>query len=118
MLGQDQISSDLRVETYFEALDGLPVWAVREAREAIVNGQTAYGRPWGPGPVEFADLVRLILRPIRNDLCQLEAIAAAEPLDSEPPPEERARVAEGFAKLKAELVTQNVTTPNAKGPEL
>lgn len=101
MQGQDQVSSDLRVETYFDALEGFPAWAIHDARMLVVNGLTAFGRPWGPGPIEFADLVKQVLRPLGDDLRDLSAILLAAPLDHEPPADERARVAQGFDGLRA-----------------
>lgn len=99
--GQDQVSADLRVEAYFAALDGLPAWAVSEARQRVVNGETAYGRPWGPGPVEFADLVRGVLRPLADDLRDVRTLLRAEAQEIAPPPEEYARVSLGFDDLRA-----------------
>jgi len=79
--GQDQVSSDLRIEAYFEALDDLPAWAAEEARLAIVRGRTDYGKPWGPGPTEFAELVKLVLAPMQRDLGDVEALLIAAPGD-------------------------------------
>lgn len=101
--GQDQLSSDLRVETYFDALNGLPGWAVRQARLRIVNGETEYGRPWGPGPIEFADLVRQQVKPIRDDLQDVDTLLSAEPIDKPPTEAEKARVAAKIEGLKDEF---------------
>lgn len=99
--GQDQVSSDLRIETFFEALEGMPAWAVREARLQIVNGQTAFGRPWGPGPVEFAELVRGVVKPVQDDLRELAIIEKATALEVEPTATERGFIEQGFEDLKA-----------------
>lgn len=101
--GQDQISADLRVETYFEALDGLPAWAVARARQEIIGGRTPFGRPWGPGPIEFADLVREMVKPAQDDLRDLETIDQTGPAEREPTDEERERVAAMIDGLKADF---------------
>lgn len=101
--GMDDISSDLRIEMFFEALDGLPAWAVREARLSIVAGRTSFGRPFGPGPIEFADLVRSALLTINDDLRDIGTLLSAPSLDEEATPDERARVKSGFDKLKFEM---------------
>lgn len=103
MQGQSDSPVSLRVEAYFEALGMAPAWAVREARLRVVRGQEpTLNKSFAPTPPELAEIVRSILRPHRNDLADLETLAQIEPT-FDPSPEERARVAEGFDKLKAEL---------------
>lgn len=100
--GMDDVSLDLRNESYFEALVGLPAWAVAEARRRIVTGSTAFGRPWGPGPIEFADMVRDVLKPVRADLNDLRTIESVDPWH-EPTPEERALIGALMDDLAASL---------------
>src|SRR3990167_483995 len=102
---QDQSSSppNLRGEAYFGAMGNAPTGVVREARLKFIGGHVPdVNRNFAPTPPVFAEVVRGILRPYRMDLADLETlttIAAA----FNPSPEERARVADGFGKLKAEL---------------
>lgn len=99
----DQVSSDLRIEAYFDALHGIPSWAVKAAREAVVRGDTEFGRPWGPGPVEFAELCRVQVKPLLDDLKQIDTLLLAEPIERAVSENEKARVTAGFAKLKSDL---------------
>jgi hypothetical protein len=108
--GQDQVSADLRAETYFEALDGLPAWAVAEARRRIVAGSTPFGRPWGPGPIEFSDLVREVVKPVKQDLIDLELIDLAAPPEDMPSEESKQRVAAMVDQFKADLGAKTAAT--------
>ncbi len=102
---QSDTPADLRMEGYFEALSGVPAWAVAEARGRILRGEVTLGHGFCPTPPELARIVQLVLRPMRVDLDDLRKIlAAANP--QEPTPQERRRVVEGFQKLRADLVTQ------------
>lgn len=92
----------LNAEAYVEALGDMPAWAVRLAREDIFAGRTKFGRPFGPTPVEFGDMVRAILAPYRNDLNDLLAIETAV-REREPSTDERQRVAAGFDKLRGDV---------------
>jgi hypothetical protein len=103
MQGQAETDADLRAEAYFEALDGLPAWAVGEARRLIVKGDTEFGKPWGPTVTEFADLVRSVVAPVKDDLAAVEQLLAARPIGEQTSPAERARVVSGFDKLKVEI---------------
>ncbi len=92
----------LRAQAYFEALDDVPVWAVAEARGRILRGEVTLGHGFCPSPPELANIVRLVLRPLRADLDDLRRIlAAANP--QEVAPQEWDRVADGFRKLKLDL---------------
>lgn len=109
--GQDATSSDLRMEAYFEALSGLPAWAVREARARIIRGETMLDTRFAPTPPQFADLVRLVVKPIKRDLRELVDIARADIEFKEPSKPEHERVITGFEKLKFSL------SPNRKEQE-
>ncbi len=93
----------LRVQAYFEALADAPVWAVAEARGRILRGEVILGHQFCPSPPELAGIVKMVLRPLRADLDDLRRIlAASDP--QEIAPQERERVAEGFRKLKLDLI--------------
>lgn len=98
--GQENVSADLRIDAYYAALAGLPAWTVVTAVNDILAGKTAYGRPWGPWPVELGDECRKLLKPVSDDLRGLQGLLAAEQ-EWEPSPEERKRVEEGFQHLRA-----------------
>lgn len=98
----DQTSVDGRMAAYLSALKDIPSWAVAEACRRVLAGGTQFGRPWAPGPVELADLARVVLKPHQEDLASLREIGAAIER-REPGAEERARVAQGFDDLRAEL---------------
>lgn len=107
MQGMDDVPMELRAGMFFDALDDLPAWAVRETRMNIVAGMTKFGRPFGPGPIEFADLVRVTLKPFRDDQRDLDTLLLAKPITVEPTPAERQRVVDGFAKLKADIAPKS-----------
>lgn len=103
---QSDASASLRVEAYFDALGSAPVWAVREARLKIIRGDAldengkALDKRFAPTPPQFAELVRLELRPFRGDLEDLVALAAVEPY-FEPTATERGFISQGFDDLRA-----------------
>ncbi len=99
---QSDTPADLRMEGYFEALAGVPAWAVGEARGRILRGEVTLGHGFCPTPPELANVVRVVLRPMRADLDDMRKILAASS-PQEPTPEERERVAEGFKRLRADL---------------
>jgi hypothetical protein len=99
---QADTDAGLRAAAYFEALVDLPAWAVAEARRLIAKGRTDYGKPWAPTPSQLAELVDLIVEPVRRDLATVTALLAAKSI-GEAGPDERSRVESGFAKLKLEL---------------
>lgn len=101
--GQDGISADMRIDAYIDAIGIAPAWAVREARLKVVRGEVPdLNKNFAPTPPAFADIVKAVLRPLRVDLGDLEALGRIEP-DHEPTPEERARVAQAVDDLRAEL---------------
>lgn len=99
---QDQTSTTLRMEGYFEALAGLPLWAIRQAREKIMRGETSLDTRFAPNPPQFAVVVRSLTMAVERDLGELERILARveEPELSDG---ERNRVRAGFEKLKMDL---------------
>lgn len=103
MQGQDATSSELRIEGYFEALAGLPAWAVAEARARIIRGETMLDARFAPTPPQLADIVRMVVKPLECDLRDLADIARADIEFKEPTKPEHDRVMNGFEKLKFDL---------------
>lgn len=101
--GQDATSSELRIEGYFEALSGLPAWAVADARGRIIRGETMLDARFAPTPPQLADIVRKIVQPLERDLRDLADIARADIEFKEPTNAEHQRVKDGFEKLKFDL---------------
>ena len=111
--GQEGVPNDLRAGAYFDALDGLPAWAVADARRKVVAGRTPYGDPWAPTPAQLRKLVSEILTPLRGELHVLESIEAAEQ-ESKPSDAERRRVIAQMDQFRAELAG-NAAKAEARG---
>lgn len=100
---QDQsVTGAMIADAYVAAVRNFPLWAISEACDRIFAGRTAFGRPFGPTPVELGDLVREVIGPYAVELADLRALAAIEP-ESEPDPLERERILKGFEDIKTEL---------------
>jgi hypothetical protein len=67
----------LKIEAYGEAISDAPLWAIRTARLQVVRGDVGDGR-FAPTPPEFARIVNDVMRALRRDLADLEAMAVAE----------------------------------------
>lgn len=93
----------IQARNYIEAVASFPAWAVQKARQEIFNGNTAYGRPFGPTPVELRDLVGDILAPHRRDLHRLNGLLLVAKQMAEPDPEVKEMVEDGFDSLALEL---------------
>ncbi len=100
--GQSDSPAELRMAAYFEALTGVPSWAVQEARGRVFRGETKLNTSFAPTPPQLAEVCRAILDPLRADLRRLQIITDADE-NREPSAEEKQRVVNGFAKLKADL---------------
>lgn len=95
----------LRVDAYFDAVEGAPLWAVRQARLRVVRGEVgSLDTRFAPAPAQFAGIVRDTLKPLRDDLLDLEKLSEAV-AEYVPTPAEKARVAQGFEDLKRSLPT-------------
>lgn len=101
--GQDEISTELRMEAYFEALTGIPAWAVSEARTDVIRGVAGLDPRFAPTPPQLADLARAKLALIGDELTMLRRIETARIESCEPTPEEHEIVSKGFADLLAWL---------------
>jgi hypothetical protein len=101
---QSDTPASLRIAAYFDALADAPAWAVRQARLRVVSGEHigSLDTRFAPSPPQFAGVVRGILRPLQDDLADLERISVAV-AEHVPTEAERERVKEGFAKLRASL---------------
>jgi hypothetical protein len=97
-----EIQTKLRMEAYAASLDGIPAWAVAEAREAFIKGQFGSIK-YVPSPAEFASACRGRMRLVESDLADLTRISSAKVIAFNPSPEERQRVAEGFRALRKQL---------------
>lgn len=92
------------VASYREALFDAPAWAVHAARQKFVRGGVpGLSQTFAPSPPEFAGIVREILRPFRQDLADLVALAAIEPTRD---PETKERITEGFAELRGSMTRE------------
>lgn len=101
---QSDAPAELRMAAYFEALEGVPAWAAGEARGKVMRGEAGIDMRFAPTPPQFAATAKNILEPLRRDLAKLEQVATAIEADRDNPSEaEQARVAEGFAALKADM---------------
>ncbi len=99
---QSDSPANLRMEGYFEALSGVPAWAVAEARGRILRAEITLGHNFCPTPPELARAVKLVVQPVRADLDSLRRILAAA-TSQDVTVAERDRVAAGWRKLKVDL---------------
>lgn len=103
--GQSDTPTELRMETYFDALDGMPAWAVDEACRAIVRGETGLDGRFAPTPPQLAAATADRMRQLRADLRDLDTLLKVE-VEADESPEAKARVAAGFDALRRELRLQ------------
>lgn len=79
---QSESPAAQRIDAYFEALNGLPLWAIDEARKAVIGGRISDLDPrWAPTPPQFARIVEMIMAPHRSALAELARIAVATGLE-------------------------------------
>ena len=100
---QSEASTRLRMESYVEALRGIPAWAVSEARRAALRGEAGCDLRFAPTPPQLAALAKARLQNVRDELTMLRRIERAAVEAFEPAPEEHARVSGGFGELLTEL---------------
>lgn len=99
---------------YFEALTGIPAWAVSDAVNQILRGQTDIDARFAPTPSQLARTARGIMAPLVGDVERLKRIVVASGGDVEPSADERERVLDGFAKLREELRSAIKPMPGAE----
>lgn len=106
--GASKESGTARAEAYLEALDDVPPWALAAAVRRWNRGAAgdAHDYRWTPAPAVLRKIAVAELEELRPIVAHLENILAAvspEEAIARPTAEERARVIDGFGKLKAEL---------------
>lgn len=97
--GRDDLREEARAEGYLIALDGVPLFALREAVRLVLSGHAEGISPrFMPTSAELRRLVDELSRPARWHANQLRRLLDAD-VEREITPEERARVAERFQSL-------------------
>jgi hypothetical protein len=77
------VDADMQLEGYYEALDGIPAWAVGDARRKILRGdadrsiRADLNLRYPPTPPQLALQCRAVLAPIRLELARLQRIREA-----------------------------------------
>ncbi len=78
--GVDQVSAQVQVRIYVEALASFPIWAVQEARCRFRDGRNA--TPWRPSEcptsAQMAAECRAIVEPVRDELTPLNDVLDAQ----------------------------------------
>jgi len=97
-----ETNTRLRAESYVEALTGLPVWAIAEARKNAIRG-TMGDSKFCPSSGELANAVRHAMEPVKDELVMVNRVLNAEVDDFAPSDEERARVGKAIDALHAEV---------------
>lgn len=106
---QSEAPAAQRVDAYFEALHGIPAWAVDEARKCIITGMAAEcAGSFAPTPPQLAAVCRRMLAQDTKIIADLERILAAAS-EHGPSDAERERVSSGFDRLKADLLRSTPT---------
>lgn len=104
-------SGQARAEAYLDALDDVPPWAVAAAVRRWNRGAAGddHDYKWPPAPATLRKIAVAELAEIQPIVLHLEHLLDAvspEEAIARPTIEERARVIDGFAKLKADLSGQ------------
>lgn len=99
------------MEAYFEALDGIPAWAVSDARLAALRGDGGCDPRFAPTPTQLALIARQKLQRVRDEISILTRLRDAAEGYQEPPSDEVDRVSKGFAELKAMLAPKREESP-------
>ncbi len=100
--GEAETSVKLRMAAYFGALEQLPLWAIRQAVNAVIRGEADVDMRFSPTPPQLADLARKFAKPVRGEFQALTAVLRAE-IEFDPSDDERGRVAAGMMDLVSEL---------------
>lgn len=89
----DDASAAVRAEGYLLALDGVPLFALREAVRLVLSGKAEGISPkWMPTSAQLRELTDKLSLPARWHAVQLRRLLEAE-VEREIPEDERARVA-------------------------
>lgn len=118
MTGASAESGKARGEAYLEALDDLPPWVVAAAVRRWNRGSAGdqHDYRWAPAPATLRKIAMDELAEVKPIVLHLENLLSAvlpEEAIQRPTQEERARVNDGFAKLKADLSGVKATMPEA-----
>ena len=91
---------------YVLALEGQPLWAIREAVKRFVQGVvTAASTKFAPRPPELATVVRNIVQPVRDEVARNESIARARLRDYGQPAAEMTQEQRTRMKFKLALLS-------------
>lgn len=105
---QSDAPVEQRMDAYFEALHGIPAWAVDEARKAIIAGKVPdLSGVWAPTPPQLAKVARMAMERDQRVLVDLERIAAAKQFEDIDQRASR-RIADGFDRLRADLIADRL----------
>jgi len=99
----DEGTAAARAEGYLMALDGVPLFAIREAVRRVMRGEAGLNPSYMPKAPELRALVDQISLPARAHRVHLRRLAEAK-VERTTTPEERARVRDLVEALKASLV--------------
>lgn len=92
-----------RAQSWAEALEGLPAWAVDAARRKWMRGEVEGVNPdFPPKPPRFRQLAVAMLAPVHERRSRLALVLKAVP-EPEVPADERERVARRLDEFHAEL---------------
>jgi hypothetical protein len=93
-------AANLRIDAYFEAIDGSPTWAVEHAVRRILSGSiTELDGRFAPTPPQLATVVRNLVSPVNP----FEDPRRARPMAAEQDQPKSQSIIGGFANLKAEM---------------
>jgi hypothetical protein len=98
----DEGTAAARAEGYLMALDGVPLFALREAVKRAMRGEAGLNPSYMPKAPELRALVDRLSLPARAHRVHLRRLLEAE-VERTPTPEERARVRDLVENLKASL---------------
>jgi ribosomal protein L17 len=98
----DEGTAAARAEGYLMALDGVPLFAIREAVKRFMQSDAGLNPSYMPKAPELRALVDRLSLPARAHRVHLRRLLEAE-VERTPTPEERARVRDLVENLKASL---------------
>ncbi|WP_414832171.1 hypothetical protein [Afifella sp. YEN Y35] len=104
-----------RAEAYFEALDGVPLFAAVAARQAFFQDRSGLSTDYAPTPPQLARLVRRMAEPFACEAAVIDRLLRAS---EEPPPPDEAEMAKRKAHADEKLLRwrRAIETP-AEAPE-
>ncbi len=90
-----------RAEAYFEALDGVPLFAAVAARQAFFQDRSGLSTDYAPTPPQLARLVRRMAEPFACERAVIDRLLRAT---EEPPPPDEAEMAKRKAHADEKLL--------------